>query len=99
LTRLNKYSRLSGKEEVVVSLVTGAAGFVGSHLVTHLLAEEGATVRALVHHAASADGLRGADTCIGDVRDPRDLQNALQGVDVVYQLCLRYGFGLASRRL
>lgn len=40
-------------------------------------------MRALVHHAESADELRGADPRIGDVREPRVLQDALQGVDVV----------------
>jgi 2-alkyl-3-oxoalkanoate reductase len=75
----------------VNSLVTGASGFVGSHLITELLAEKNGSVRALVHRAQPTTELRGADTRVGDVREPRFLQDALQGVDVVYHCAAAAG--------
>jgi len=82
-------------------LVTGGAGFVGSHLVDALLAR-GDTVRILdnldpqVHGAerrlpawvpASAEFVR------GDMRDADAVRGALRGMDVVYHLAAAVGVG------
>jgi len=74
-------------------LVTGAGGFIGSHL-TERLVELGATTRALVEYN-SIDSWGWLDrspvkdeieVILGDVRDPGSFSRALQGVDVVYHL-------------
>ena len=68
-------------------LVTGAAGYLGSHIVKRL-ADEGQAVRALVrnHAWAEAEG-RLANLKIewieGDVTKPETLAAAMQGVDAV----------------
>jgi len=76
----------------MTSLVTGAAGFVGSHVVRALLAE-GERVRVLVRPTSDRRNLAGLDVEIifGDVRDPRAVTAAVQGCDVVYHLAARYG--------
>lgn len=76
-------------------LVTGADGFIGSHLVERLLAD-GARVRALCCYNSNGsagwlDALDGAstdalDVVLGDVRDPRLVRDAVAGVDVVFHL-------------
>jgi len=81
----------------MVSLVTGASGFVGSHLVAELLATEGESVRALVRRAESAAELHGAEVRIGDVRDSAIVQEAIQGVDVVYHCAVAAGPTYSSR--
>jgi nucleoside-diphosphate-sugar epimerase len=68
----------------MISLVTGATGFIGSHLVANLFAEKVGNVRVLVRRAESAAEMRGADVRIGDMRDASVVQDAVQGVDVVY---------------
>ena len=82
-------------------LVTGGAGFIGSHLVNALLARKH-TVRILdalieqVHGADSAASLRvpeGAEFVRGDVRDERMWQQALAGCDIVYHLAAEVGVG------
>lgn len=83
----------------MVSLVTGASGFVGSHLVGELLAEQGESVRALVRRAESAGELQGADVRIGDVRDAGVVHDAVQGVDVVYHLAAAAGAGSSLRHV
>ncbi len=75
----------------MVSLVTGASGFVGSHLVAELLGEEGESVRALVRRTESAIELPGAEVRSGDVRDSAFVQDAMQGVDVVYHCAAAAG--------
>jgi uncharacterized protein YbjT (DUF2867 family) len=64
-------------------LVTGASGFVGSHL-SRKLAESGHSVRAMTRHP---DTYRGAgDPVHGDVADAGSLRTALDGVQAAYYL-------------
>jgi dTDP-glucose 4,6-dehydratase len=76
-------------------LVTGADGFIGSHLVEHLL-DQGHRMRALVQYnafgswgwldtvAAAAQGE--VEIVAGDVRDPRGMDEAVEGCDAVLHL-------------
>ena len=66
-------------------LVTGASGLVGANLIRALLAQ-GREVRALVH--ADRRALEGQDVepFPADVRDLASLDQAMDGVDVVYHL-------------
>lgn len=82
-------------------LVTGGAGFVGSHLVDALLGA-GHEVRVLdnlyeeVHGEAAKrpDYLNaGAELQVGDVRDPDAVGRALSGVEVVFHLAAIVGVG------
>jgi dTDP-L-rhamnose 4-epimerase len=82
-------------------LVTGGAGFVGSHLVDALL-EAGHDVRVLDNLYADVhgpDGKRpdhlsaGAELQVGDVRDPDAVRRALAGVEIVFHLAAIVGVG------
>ncbi len=64
-------------------LVTGASGFVGSHLATALTAA-GHDVRAMTRDPSSYDG--SGQAVAGDVSDPASLERAMDGVDVAYYL-------------
>jgi dTDP-L-rhamnose 4-epimerase len=73
-------------------LVTGGAGFIGSHLVDALL-ERGERVRVLdaldplAHPSGRPDHLaREAELVAGDLRDRRTVELALDGVDRVFHL-------------
>ncbi len=66
-------------------LVTGAAGFVGSRIITRL-AEQGETPRALVRNPAQAKGRlpsSGVEIVVGDTTQPATLDAALAGVDTI----------------
>src|SRR5579859_4656681 len=66
--------------------LTGATGFVGSHLVKRLLAE-GHSVRALVRDVDKAGRLaRGAELVMGDVVANAGLDEGLPGCDAVIHL-------------
>ena len=82
-------------------LVTGGAGFIGSHLVDGLL-ERGHHVRVLdalvpqVHGALEGppDYLsKEAEFVLGDVCDPDAVGRALEGIDVVYHEAAEVGVG------
>lgn len=69
-------------------LVTGAAGFIGSHLALALL-DRGESVRVLDNMATGREAnlalLRGrADVIMGDVRDLEAVRAAMEGVEVVF---------------
>ncbi len=78
-----------------VTLVTGADGFIGSHLVDRLLVE-GASVRALCLYTSDGslgwlDGMSPAqraavDVVRGDVRDARLVREVVAGSDLVFHL-------------
>src|SRR4051812_23626245 len=77
------------------TLVTGAGGFIGSHLVQALV-ESGARVRALVRYTSRGDrgGLTYLDQSVleevevvpGDLRDLESVTEAVRGVDLVFNL-------------
>lgn len=82
-------------------LITGGAGFIGSHLADELL-QAGYQVRLLdclfpqVHgsHARWPDYLdSGIELIKGDVRDEQVVDRALQGVDAVYHFAAAVGVG------
>ena len=76
-------------------LVTGADGFIGSHLVERLLAE-GAKVRALCCYNSNGsrgwlddvddDGADGLETVLGDIRDAGLVRSLTDGIDIVFHL-------------
>lgn len=73
------------------AFVTGATGFVGSH-VARVLAEQGADLRLLVRansNSRNIDGLK-ADRVIGDLRDASSLDIAMSGCDAVFHVAADY---------
>ncbi len=80
-------------------LVTGGAGFIGSHLVDALVNNK-YDVRVLdmfeeqVHQGRKPDYLnKKCEYIEGDVRNPKDLKKAIDGVEVVFHLAAQVGVG------
>lgn len=67
------------------NLITGATGFIGSHIAERL-AKEGEEVVALVRKTSNLNFLKtlGVKFAYGDINDPASLKEAMKGVDVVY---------------
>jgi dihydroflavonol-4-reductase len=75
----------------MLAFVTGATGFVGSH-VAQVLAEQGADLRLLVRSSSDVrniDGLK-ADRVTGDLRDAVSIEKAMSGCDVVFHVAADY---------
>ena len=76
-------------------LVTGADGFIGSHL-TELLMEKGYEVKAFTYYNSfnswgwldsfPKEKLKEIDIFSGDIRDPNGVREAMKGVDAVFHL-------------
>jgi dihydroflavonol-4-reductase len=73
------------------AFVTGATGFLGSH-VARALADQGAQLRLLVRPTSNLKNLDGlkAETAIGDLRDPASLQKAMAGCESVFHVAADY---------
>jgi dTDP-L-rhamnose 4-epimerase len=82
-------------------LITGGAGFIGSHLADELLAH-GYRVRALDNLSPQVHGPNAprpsylhpdVELVTGDVRNPETVRRALDGVDAVYHFAAMVGVG------
>src|ERR1700720_2363963 len=73
------------------TLVTGATGFLGSH-VARQLAAQGEDVRVLVRASSDTRALDGfqAERCTGDLRDAASLATAMAGVRRVFHVAADY---------
>ena len=81
-------------------LVTGACGFIGSHLVERLI-DEGSEVRAFVYYNSfnswgwldtfSKEKLDKIEIFTGDIRDYNGVRAATKGVDIVFHLAALIG--------
>jgi NAD dependent epimerase/dehydratase len=76
-------------------LVTGADGFIGSHLVERLLAE-GCIIRAFANYNSfnswgwmdtfSKEQLENIEVFTGDIRDPNGVRTAMKDIEIVFHL-------------
>lgn len=75
----------------MLSLITGANGFVGSNL-SRFLIQQGEQVRVLVRPQSDQRVLKSlsAEVAYGDLRDPATLLPALKGVQRVYHVAADY---------
>jgi len=90
----NKYKGLSEVNTMKV-LVTGADGFIGSHLTESLL-EQGYEVKAFTYYNSfnswgwldtlPKEKLKQIEIFAGDIRDPNGVGEAMKGVDQVFHL-------------
>jgi NAD dependent epimerase/dehydratase len=81
-------------------LVTGADGFIGSHLVEALL-DEGCYVRAFVFYNSlnswgwldtfPKNKLKDIEVFAGDIRDPNGIRTAVREIDIVFHLAALIG--------
>jgi dihydroflavonol-4-reductase len=84
----------------MLAFVTGATGFLGSH-VARVLADQGANLRLLVRPTSNLKNLEGllspeassgtlAETATGDLRDAASLERAMAGCDTVFHVAADY---------
>jgi NAD dependent epimerase/dehydratase len=92
-TEIRRTSKMKFRGKKI--LVTGADGFIGSHLVEHFVAQ-GAEVKAFVLYnsfnswgwldEADARIKKSIEVFAGDIRDPHGVHAAMRGCDVVMHL-------------
>jgi dihydroflavonol-4-reductase len=75
----------------MLAFLTGATGFVGSH-VARALAEQGADLRLLVRSTSNLKNVEDlkADLFTGDLRDPASLEKGVAGCDVIFHVAADY---------
>jgi dihydroflavonol-4-reductase len=75
----------------MLAFVTGATGFLGSH-VARALADQGADLRLLVRSTSNLKNLAGlkAETVTGDLRDAASLEKAMAGCETVFHVAADY---------
>lgn len=88
----SSHAPISRQRSTLTAFVTGATGFLGSH-VARVLAEQGAELRLLVRPESDRRNLASlekADCITGDLRDPASLKKAIAGCNVVFHVAADY---------
>jgi dihydroflavonol-4-reductase len=75
----------------MLAFVTGATGFLGSH-VARVLADQGAELRLLVRRTSDVRNIAdlAGDRVYGDLRDSDSIEKALSGCEVVFHVAADY---------
>jgi dihydroflavonol-4-reductase len=75
----------------MLAFLTGATGFLGSH-VARALAEQGANLRLLLRTDSNTKNIADlkADHATGDLRDPASLERAIVGCDTIFHVAADY---------
>lgn len=75
----------------MLAFLTGATGFVGSH-VARALAAQGADLRLLVRSSSDLRNIQElqAERVVGDLRDAASLKKAVAGCDVIFHVAADY---------
>src|ERR1700704_2256025 len=75
----------------MLAFLTGATGFVGSHVARALVAQ-GADLRLLVRSGSDLRNIQElqAERVVGDLRDAASLKNAVAGCEVVFHVAADY---------
>ena len=73
------------------AFVTGATGFLGSH-VARVLAAQGAELRLLVRPSSDLRNIAdlNAERAVGDLRDPGSIEKAVSGCEVLFHVAADY---------
>lgn len=73
-------------------LVTGATGFIGSHIAEHLI-KKGYTVRCLVRKSSNTSFLKSinVELVFGDLSNINDINKAMEGCDTVFHSAAHVG--------
>jgi dihydroflavonol-4-reductase len=87
----NRSSTAKPARTKMKAFVTGATGFVGSH-VAQALAAQGADLRLLVRASSKTDNIADlqAERVVGDLRDAGSLKSAMRGCDYVFHVAADY---------
>ena len=82
------------------ALVTGASGFIGSHVV-RILVDQGVRVRALVQKGVPLQNLDGVDVeqVEGDLLDVASLERAVSGCDTLFHMAAIFAYWLPDPSL
>lgn len=75
-------------------LVTGGAGFIGSNLVSHLIADNNSVTvldNFMSGYRSNLDSFPGINIIEGDIRDKNAVEKAMHGVEVVFHLAASVG--------
>ena len=80
--------------------VTGATGFIGSHLVSQLI-KRGHRVNALVRDTRKAEDLKnmGVSVFRGDITEKESMRKPMEGTDGVFHVAGLYKLGIRDRRM
>jgi dihydroflavonol-4-reductase len=83
----------------MTTLITGATGFIGGHLVKELV-RRGEVVKVLVRKTSDTSKLQalGVELAYGDITDKKSVTAALQGCERLYQLAAVYEMWLPDRQ-